>query len=42
MGWSLDEAAMHEIDGIIERTITGRVGPEFTAPPTASAEQAAA
>jgi aryl-alcohol dehydrogenase-like predicted oxidoreductase len=42
MGWSLDEAAMHEIDGIIERTITGRVGPEFMAPPTGTGDRAAA
>jgi hypothetical protein len=42
MGWSLDEAAMQEIDRILERTITSRVGPEFMAPSAAPAEQAAA
>jgi len=42
MGWSLDEAAMHEIDRILDRTITTRVGPEFMAPPAAPADRAAA
>jgi aryl-alcohol dehydrogenase-like predicted oxidoreductase len=34
MGWSLDSGDMQEIDRILERTITSRVGPEFMAPPT--------
>jgi aryl-alcohol dehydrogenase-like predicted oxidoreductase len=34
MGWSLDPADMQEIDRILERTITSRVGPEFMAPAT--------
>ena len=38
MGWSLDVAAMREIDRILERTITNPVGPEFMAPPQAAAE----
>lgn len=42
MGWSLDQAALQEIDRILERTITSRVGPEFMAPSAAPAEQAAA
>jgi aryl-alcohol dehydrogenase-like predicted oxidoreductase len=42
MGWSLDEAAMQEIDLILERAITIRVGPEFMAPPAGSADRAAA
>ena len=42
MGWSLDEAAMHEIDRILDRTITIHVGPEFMAPPAAPADRAAA
>jgi hypothetical protein len=42
MGWTLDEAAMHEIDRILDRAITIRVGPEFMAPPATSADRAAA
>jgi aryl-alcohol dehydrogenase-like predicted oxidoreductase len=41
MGWSLDAAAMREIDRILERTIPSPVGPEFMAP-EASVESAAA
>jgi aryl-alcohol dehydrogenase-like predicted oxidoreductase len=40
-GWSLDGAAMAEIDEILRRTVTDPVGPEFMAPParaSASAE----
>jgi aryl-alcohol dehydrogenase-like predicted oxidoreductase len=32
-GWSLDAAAMAEIDDILRRTIPDPVGPEFMAPP---------
>ena len=41
-GWSLDEAAMLEIDQILARTITSPVGPEFMAPPAASVERVVA
>ncbi|MDA8088912.1 MAG: aldo/keto reductase [Nitrospiraceae bacterium] len=34
MGWSLDENAMREIDGILKRNIPKPVGPEFMAPPS--------
>ena len=33
-GWSLDAAAMAEIDDILRRTIADPVGPEFMAPPS--------
>jgi aryl-alcohol dehydrogenase-like predicted oxidoreductase len=33
-GWSLDAAALREIDAILARNITNPVGPEFMAPPT--------
>jgi aryl-alcohol dehydrogenase-like predicted oxidoreductase len=33
MGWSLDDAAMREIDAILTATIQDPVGPEFMAPP---------
>ena len=33
MGWSLDDAAMREIDAILTATIYDPVGPEFMAPP---------
>jgi aryl-alcohol dehydrogenase-like predicted oxidoreductase len=42
MGWSLDMAAMREIDRILEQTITSPVGPDFMAPPAASEERAVA
>jgi aryl-alcohol dehydrogenase-like predicted oxidoreductase len=42
MGWSLDMTAMREIDRILEQTITSPVGPDFLAPPAASAERAVA
>ena len=32
-GWSLDQAAMAEIDEILRRTVTDPVGPDFMAPP---------
>jgi aryl-alcohol dehydrogenase-like predicted oxidoreductase len=35
-GWSLDAAAMAEIDRILQETITDGVGPEFMAPPARS------
>jgi aryl-alcohol dehydrogenase-like predicted oxidoreductase len=35
-GWSLDAAAMAEIDRILQETITDAVGPEFMAPPARS------
>ena len=41
-GWSLDAAALREIDAILGRTITNPVGPEFMAPPAAPAERAVA
>jgi aryl-alcohol dehydrogenase-like predicted oxidoreductase len=42
MGWSLDAAAMREIDRILDRTVTNPVGPEFMAPPAPAGERAAA
>ena len=33
MGWSLSGDAMHEIDRILNTTVTDPVGPEFMAPP---------
>jgi aryl-alcohol dehydrogenase-like predicted oxidoreductase len=42
MGWSLDAAAMREIGRILEQAITSPVGPDFMAPPPASAERAVA
>jgi aryl-alcohol dehydrogenase-like predicted oxidoreductase len=35
-GWSLDAAAMEEIDRILRALITDPVGPEFMAPPARS------
>jgi hypothetical protein len=35
MGWTIDEAAMREIDRILAETIKDPVGPEFMAPPPA-------
>ena len=32
-GWSLDEGALKEIEGIVAETVTDPVGPEFMAPP---------
>ena len=37
-GWSLDEPAKREIDGILRDTITSPVGPEFMAPPQTTVE----
>jgi aryl-alcohol dehydrogenase-like predicted oxidoreductase len=42
MGWSLDAAAMREIDRILDETIEHPVGPEFMAPPATAADRAAA
>jgi len=36
MGWSLDDATMRDIDGILAGTIKDPVGPEFMAPPVRS------
>jgi aryl-alcohol dehydrogenase-like predicted oxidoreductase len=36
VGWSLDDATMREIDGILAAAITDPVGPEFMAPPERS------
>jgi aryl-alcohol dehydrogenase-like predicted oxidoreductase len=33
LGWTLDDDAMREIDGILNRTIRDPIGPEFMAPP---------
>jgi len=33
VGWHIDKAAMGEIDGILNETISDPVGPEFMAPP---------
>jgi aryl-alcohol dehydrogenase-like predicted oxidoreductase len=45
MGWTLDTAAMQEIDRILAETIKDDVGPEFMAPqpsrPAASMEKRA-
>ena len=41
-GWSLDAAALREIDAILARTIADPVGPEFMAPPAASETRAVA
>jgi aryl-alcohol dehydrogenase-like predicted oxidoreductase len=40
MGWSLDDAAMREIDAILTATIQDPVGPEFMAPPARAAKLA--
>jgi aryl-alcohol dehydrogenase-like predicted oxidoreductase len=42
MGWSLDAAAMREIDRILDQIITNPVGPEFMAPPANASDRAAA
>ena len=36
VGWSLDEAAMQEIDAIVRQQVIDPVGPEFMAPPSRS------
>ena len=36
LGWSLDEAAMRDIDGILATHVKQPVGPEFMAPPLAA------
>jgi aryl-alcohol dehydrogenase-like predicted oxidoreductase len=41
-GWSLDAQAMRTIDRILETTVKDPVGPEFMAPPDASALNSAA
>ena len=41
-GWSLDAAALREIDAILARNIADPVGPEFMAPPAASEPRAVA
>jgi aryl-alcohol dehydrogenase-like predicted oxidoreductase len=41
-GWSLDAAALHEIDAILARNIANPIGPEFMAPPAASDARAVA
>jgi aryl-alcohol dehydrogenase-like predicted oxidoreductase len=38
MGWSLDDAAMREIDALLAATIYDPVGPEFMAPPARTAK----
>lgn len=40
-GWSLDAAARQEIEQIVNRAVTDRVGPEFMAPPARPASAAA-
>jgi aryl-alcohol dehydrogenase-like predicted oxidoreductase len=42
MGWSLDEAAMREIDAILRRHVTDPTGPQFMAPPERSVQRSAA
>jgi aryl-alcohol dehydrogenase-like predicted oxidoreductase len=42
MGWRLDDAAMREIDSILDETVASPVGPDFMAPPTVSADRAVA
>jgi aryl-alcohol dehydrogenase-like predicted oxidoreductase len=37
LGWHIDAATMVEIDGILAKTITDPVGPEFMAPPRTKA-----
>jgi aryl-alcohol dehydrogenase-like predicted oxidoreductase len=41
-GWSLDAAALHEIDAILARDIAAPIGAEFMAPPAASDARAVA
>jgi aryl-alcohol dehydrogenase-like predicted oxidoreductase len=42
MGWSLDAAAMQEIEAILRRHVTDPAGPQFMAPPERPARRAAA
>ncbi len=42
MGWSLDEAAMLEIEAIVRRHVTDPAGPQFMAPPARAAQRSAA
>ncbi|HTB42596.1 MAG TPA: aldo/keto reductase [Acetobacteraceae bacterium] len=42
MGWSLNEAAMREIDTILRRNVTDPAGPQFMAPPERSVQRSAA
>ncbi|HTW69236.1 MAG TPA: aldo/keto reductase [Acetobacteraceae bacterium] len=42
MGWSIDDAAMREIDAILKRYVTDPVGPQFMAPPSRPAGLSAA
>jgi aryl-alcohol dehydrogenase-like predicted oxidoreductase len=42
MGWSLDNAAMREIDRILDQTVANPVGPGFMAPPEVSPRRAVA
>ena len=42
MGWSLDEAAMQEIEAILRRHVTDPAGPQFMAPPERPAHRSAA
>ena len=42
MGWSLDEAAMQEIEAILRRHVTAPAGPQFMAPPERPARRSAA
>jgi aryl-alcohol dehydrogenase-like predicted oxidoreductase len=42
MGWSLDAAAMQEIEAILRRNVTDPAGPQFMAPPERPARRAAA
>jgi aryl-alcohol dehydrogenase-like predicted oxidoreductase len=42
MGWSLDAAAMREIEAIVRRHVTDPAGPQFMAPPERPARRAAA
>jgi hypothetical protein len=32
MGWKLDEAAMKEIDRIVQESVTDPIGPEYLTP----------
>ena len=42
MGWSLDAAAMQEIEAILQRHVTDPAGPQFMAPPERPARRVAA
>lgn len=41
MGWSLDAAALGDIDGILQRHIQEPIGPQFMAPPSRRVQAAA-